>query len=121
MSHRKFERPRHGSLGFLPRKRASRFKGKVKSFPKDDRSKAPHLTAFMAYKAGMTHILRDVDKPGSSACSTHRGTRWWRLLWMAVWRLRRLRGVARSPPTRPALTLPSPALQARTRKRSSRR
>lgn len=37
----------------------------VKSFPKDDASKPPHLTAFMAYKAGMTHILRDVDKPGS--------------------------------------------------------
>ena len=71
MSHRKFERPRHGSLGFLPRKRARRFRGKVKSFPKDDQSKAPHLTAFLAYKAGMTHILRDVDKPGSSACPAH--------------------------------------------------
>jgi len=67
MSHRKFERPRHGSLGFLPRKRARRFRGKVKSFPKDDQSKAPHLTAYLAYKAGMTHILRDVDKPGSKA------------------------------------------------------
>ena len=65
MSHRKFERPRHGSLGFLPRKRARRFRGKVKSFPKDDASKAPHLTAYLAYKAGMTHIVRDVDKPGS--------------------------------------------------------
>ena len=67
MSHRKFERPRHGSLGFLPKKRARRFRGKVKKFPKDDATKAPHLTAFLAYKAGMTHILRDVDKPGSSA------------------------------------------------------
>jgi len=67
MSHRKFERPRHGSLGFLPRKRARRFRGKVKSFPKDDASKPPHLTAYLAYKAGMTHILRDVDKPGSKA------------------------------------------------------
>jgi len=67
MSHRKFERPRHGSLGFLPRKRARRFRGKVKSFPKDDQTKACHLTAFMGYKAGMTHILRDVDKPGSKA------------------------------------------------------
>jgi large subunit ribosomal protein L3e len=37
----------------------------VKSFPKDDASKAPHLTAFMGYKAGMTHIVRDVEKPGS--------------------------------------------------------
>ena len=67
MSHRKFERPRHGSLGFLPRKRCRRHRGKVKAFPKDDPSKAPHLTAFLAYKAGMTHILRDVDKPGSKA------------------------------------------------------
>merc|ERR1712000_708377 len=65
MSHRKFEAPRHGSLGFLPRKRATRHRGKCKSFPKDDASAAPHLTAFFGYKAGMTHIVRDVDKPGS--------------------------------------------------------
>jgi len=65
MSHRKFEHPRHGSLGFLPKKRCRRGKGKVKHFPRDDKSKPPHLTAFMAYKAGMTHVLRDVDKPGS--------------------------------------------------------
>jgi large subunit ribosomal protein L3e len=37
----------------------------VKSFPKDDPSKAPYLTAFMGFKAGMSHIIRDVDKPGS--------------------------------------------------------
>merc|ERR1712129_67548 len=65
MSHRKFERPRHGSLGFLPRKRTKHHHGKIKSFPKDDQSKPPHFTAFMSYKAGMTHIVRDVDKPGS--------------------------------------------------------
>lgn len=65
MSHRKFERPRHGSLGFLPRKRTKHHFGKIKSFPKDDASKPPHLTAFMSYKAGMTHIVRDVDRPGS--------------------------------------------------------
>ena len=57
--------PRHGSLGFLPKKRCRRGKGKIKSFPKDDESKDPKLTAFMGYKAGMTHIVRDVDKPGS--------------------------------------------------------
>jgi large subunit ribosomal protein L3e len=67
MSHRKFERPRHGSMGFLPRKRARRFRGRVKCFPKDDPKKAPHLTCFLGYKAGMSHILRDVDKPGSKA------------------------------------------------------
>jgi len=65
MSHRKFERPRHGSLGFLPRKRTKNHAGKIKSFPKDDASKPVHLTAFMSYKAGMTHIVRDMDRPGS--------------------------------------------------------
>jgi large subunit ribosomal protein L3e len=65
MSHRKFERPRHGSLGFLPRKRTKHHHGKIKSFPKDDQSKAPHLTAFMGFKAGMTHIVRELERPGS--------------------------------------------------------
>uniref|UniRef100_U7E301 60S ribosomal protein L3 n=1 Tax=Populus trichocarpa TaxID=3694 RepID=U7E301_POPTR len=65
MSHRKFEHPRHGSLGFLPRKRASRHRGKAKSFPKDDPTKPCRLTAFLGYKAGMTHIVREVEKPGS--------------------------------------------------------
>lgn len=37
----------------------------MKAFPRDDATKPAHLTAFMGYKAGMTHILRDVNKPGS--------------------------------------------------------
>jgi len=65
MSHRKFEHPRRGNLGFTPKKRCKRGCGKVKSFPKDDAAKPVHLTAFMGYKAGMTHIMREVDKPGS--------------------------------------------------------
>merc|ERR1712133_306077 len=65
MSHRKFSAPRHGSMGFYPKKRAARHKGKVKCFPKDDPSKPVHLTAFLGYKAGMTHIVREVDRPGS--------------------------------------------------------
>ncbi|CAH2220969.1 60S ribosomal L3 [Pelobates cultripes] len=65
MSHQKFSAPRHGSLGFLPCKRSRRHRGKVKSFPKDDPSKPIHLTAFLGYKAGMTHIVREVDRPGS--------------------------------------------------------
>jgi large subunit ribosomal protein L3e len=65
MSHCKFESPRHGSLGFLPRKRAKRSRGKVKSFPKDKKEDPVHLTAFLAYKAGMSHIVRDMDRPGS--------------------------------------------------------
>ncbi|KAK0045400.1 60S ribosomal protein L3 [Biomphalaria pfeifferi] len=65
MSHRKFSAPRHGSKGFLPKKRSTRHRGKVKAFPKDDPTKPVHLTAFIAYKAGMTHIVREVDRPGS--------------------------------------------------------
>ncbi|KIR98171.1 60S ribosomal protein L3 [Cryptococcus deuterogattii 2001/935-1] len=65
MSHRKYEEPRHGSLAFLPRKRAARHRGRCKAFPKDDPKKPVHLTAVMGYKAGMTHIVRDLDRPGS--------------------------------------------------------
>lgn len=35
------------------------------SFPKDDPKKPVHLTAMIGYKAGMTHIVRDLDRPGS--------------------------------------------------------
>merc|ERR1711953_329715 len=65
MSHRKFEAPRHGSKGFLPRKRCRRHLGRFKSFPKDDKSKPCHLTGFVGYKAGMTHIVREVARQGS--------------------------------------------------------
>jgi large subunit ribosomal protein L3e len=65
MSHRKYEHPRCGSLGFLPRKRCAHPKGRVKAFAKDNQADPCHLTAFMGYKAGCTHILRDVNKPGS--------------------------------------------------------
>jgi hypothetical protein len=46
MSHRKFSCPRKGNLGFLPRKRTRHHRGKIRSFPKDDVSKACHFTAF---------------------------------------------------------------------------
>ncbi|VDM47855.1 unnamed protein product [Toxocara canis] len=56
-------------MGFTPKKRSKRHRGKVKAFPKDDPTKPIHLTAFIAFKAGMTHIVREVeflvDKPGS--------------------------------------------------------
>jgi len=65
MSHRKYERPRHGSLGFLPRKRCRHQRGRIRTFPTDDATQKPHLTAFFSYKAGMTHIVRDLDRPGS--------------------------------------------------------
>jgi large subunit ribosomal protein L3e len=68
MSHRKFSAPRHGSLGFLPKKRCTHHGGKVRSWPRDEDKSAPvHLTAFKGYKAGMTHIVREMDKAGSKA------------------------------------------------------
>lgn len=42
------------------------FLNAVKAFPKDDLTKPCKLTAFIGYKSGMTHIVREVDKPGSS-------------------------------------------------------
>ncbi|XP_047389716.1 60S ribosomal protein L3-like isoform X2 [Sciurus carolinensis] len=63
-SHRKFSAPRHGHLGFLPHKRSRRHRGKVKTWPRDDPSQPVHLTAFLGYKAGMTHTLREVHRPG---------------------------------------------------------
>jgi large subunit ribosomal protein L3e len=65
MSHRKFSCPRKGHTGFLPRRRTRHHRGRIRSFPKDDRSKPVHLTAFAGFKAGMTHIMREVDRPGA--------------------------------------------------------
>jgi len=65
MSHRKFEAPRHGSLQYLPKKRTKHHQGRIRSFPKDDAKVAPHLTAFIGYKAGMTHVVREIERPGS--------------------------------------------------------
>ena len=53
-------------MGFYPKKRAARHRGKVKAFPKDDPTKPVHLTSFIGYKAGMTHVVREADRPGSS-------------------------------------------------------
>ncbi|XP_017561351.1 60S ribosomal protein L3-like [Pygocentrus nattereri] len=64
MSHRKFHAPRHGHLGFLPHKRSKRHRGKVRNWPKDDPKQPIHLTAFLGYKAGMTHTLREMHRTG---------------------------------------------------------
>ena len=58
MSHRKFEQPRHGNMGFVPKRRTKHHRGRVRSFPRDDASKPVHLTAFVGYKAGMTHVVK---------------------------------------------------------------
>lgn len=65
-SHRKFHAPRHGHMGFLSRKRSKKHRGRVRSWPKDDASQPVHLTAFLGYKAGMTHTLREVHRVGLS-------------------------------------------------------
>jgi large subunit ribosomal protein L3e len=49
----------------LPKKRTKHHAGRIRSFPRDDPSVAPHLTAFRGYKAGMTHVVRGVDRPGA--------------------------------------------------------
>jgi len=65
MSHRKFEAPRHGSLGFRPRRRTRHHRGRCRSFPRDNAAKKVHLTSFPVFKAGMTHVMRDVERIGS--------------------------------------------------------
>jgi large subunit ribosomal protein L3e len=54
-------------LGYLPRKRTKKHRGCIRSFPKDDPTKPIHFTAFMGYKAGMTHVVRELDRIGSKA------------------------------------------------------
>jgi len=58
MSHRKFEHPRCGSLAYLPKRRTKHHRGRVRSFPRDNKEQPVHMTAFMGYKAGMTHVVK---------------------------------------------------------------
>jgi len=46
----------------MPKRRTKHTKGKIRSFPRDDKTKKVHLTAFMGYKAGMTHVVRYMEK-----------------------------------------------------------
>lgn len=62
MSHRKFEHPRCGSLAYLPKRRTRHHRGRVRHFPRDVASKPVHLTAFMGYKAGMTHCVKYFER-----------------------------------------------------------
>jgi len=58
MSHRKFEHPRCGNLGFFPKRRTCHHRGRVGAWPKDVATNDCHITAFMGYKAGMTHCVK---------------------------------------------------------------
>jgi len=64
MGARKKSAPRRGSLGFSPRKRASRLVPRIKSWPEVELGE-PIPLAFIGYKAGMTHVFIVDDREGS--------------------------------------------------------
>ncbi|MEB3773632.1 MAG: 50S ribosomal protein L3 [Desulfurococcales archaeon] len=63
MGARKKSAPRRGSLGYSPRKRASRFVPRVKTWPKLEVGN-PILLGFLGYKVGMSHAFMIDDRPG---------------------------------------------------------
>lgn len=63
MGHRKKHAPRHGSLAFLPRKRATVFKGRIRHWV--DNSEDISFLGFAGFKAGMTHITYIEDQKNS--------------------------------------------------------
>ena len=64
MGHRKTHAPRHGSLAYLPRKRAERLLARIRFWPKIE-AEAPRLLGFTGYKAGMTHVFTIEDRKRS--------------------------------------------------------
>jgi len=63
MGHRKKHAPRHGSLAFLPRKRAAQTKGRVRHWL--DVSDNITFLGYAGFKAGMTHITYIEDQKNS--------------------------------------------------------
>jgi large subunit ribosomal protein L3 len=64
MGHRKQHAPKHGSLSYLPRKRAERLLARIRYWPKIE-ADTPRLLGFMGYKAGMTHVFVVEDRKRS--------------------------------------------------------
>jgi len=64
MGHRKTHAPRHGSLAYLPRKRAKSLLARIRFWPKVEED-TPRLLGFTGYKAGMTHIFAIEDRKRS--------------------------------------------------------
>ncbi len=56
--------PKHGSLAYLPRKRARKTIARIRYWPNTS-SKSPVLLAFTGYKAGMTYVYAIEDKKRS--------------------------------------------------------
>nr|BAS01753.1 ribosomal protein L3 [Amorphochlora amoebiformis] len=59
MSHRKFEHPRLGSLGYIPKKRANKLVQNIKIMRSYNKYEVfPKIIQFFGYKVGMTHVMR---------------------------------------------------------------
>jgi large subunit ribosomal protein L3 len=63
MAHRKKHAPRHGSLAFLPRKRAAVIKGRIRHW--NQKGGQNNFLGFAGFKAGMTHITYIEDQKNS--------------------------------------------------------
>jgi large subunit ribosomal protein L3 len=64
MGHRKKHSPKHGSLAYLPRKRAKKPVARIRYWPKLD-TDTPRLLGFTGYKAGMTYVFTIEDRKRS--------------------------------------------------------
>ncbi|MCW4018427.1 MAG: 50S ribosomal protein L3 [Candidatus Bathyarchaeota archaeon] len=64
MGHRKHNAPRHGSLAYLPRQRATHPAARIRYWPKID-ADTPKLLGFAGYKAGMTYVFSIEDRKRS--------------------------------------------------------
>jgi len=64
MGHRKKHAPKHGSLAYLPRKRAKHPVARIRYWPKIH-ADAPRLLGFTGYKAGMTYVFTIEDRKRS--------------------------------------------------------
>ncbi len=63
MANRKFHGPRHGSLAYLPRKRARYGKGRVRNWPESNGDL--RFMGFAGFKCGMTHVAYIEDQDSS--------------------------------------------------------
>ncbi|MEM3769938.1 MAG: 50S ribosomal protein L3 [Candidatus Bathyarchaeia archaeon] len=64
MGHRKQHAPKHGSLAYLPRKRAKHVLARIRYWPKI-KAETPRLLGFVGYKAGMTYAMVVEDRKRS--------------------------------------------------------
>ena len=65
MGHRKTHAPKHGSLAYLPRKRAKKPLARIRYWPKISGKDTPRLLGFLGYKAGMTYVFTIEDRKRS--------------------------------------------------------